>query len=1172
MKLQFLATLAVFGSIGCSKNKAVSGPEDRAPVAEILAPDSSETLYSDLPLDFVVRVLDLEDGAEDMDVHWESDIQGRLSVDMSVTGETELTGDGRLDEGRHLLQVLVRDSAENLATDQVVVDVGPPNSAPTCEIINPADGSVGNPGEMVSLMAAVADVDVSADLLSIEWASTQDGTLGSSSVGSDGTTVMPISTLTPGTHTIQLVARDELGAMCSDLVVYTVGSGPEIVILSPVDGAIVDEGASIEFSGLVSDSIDPPPDLRIQWRSDADGLLNELPPDSDGTLDFQLDELTVGFHTITLFAINTEGMANDETVTLRVNGVPTQPTVIISPAEPTSSEDLTALITDISTDVDGEAIAYRYTWYRNGAVFADGSEAIIPKDSTTKGDVWRVVLTPSDGISDGTPGEAEAFVLNTPPQLVDVSISPDPAVTADDFLCTPTGEFDWDGDAVTLNYSWHIGGEVVAVTTPTLPSAWTHSGDDVYCEVTPTDGFTVGDAYRSNIVTIENSAPHVVTVWINPDSVRAGDEPECQWSGFSDPDGDEDESIVTWYVNDLLRSSGPTADGRFVRGDTLSCTVTPSDGRLEGEPVTATIEVLNTAPIYESIEMTPRPADVHDTIHCTGWGYYDADADPDTSYIIWDINGGVWGISGSISDAFSGGDVVTCTLVPYDGFDEGAAFTQTQTIGNTSPSIETVTITPTAPSASDMLYCSHTGWFDADGDEDGTWYSWYRNDELLGVYSYWLTSGYTSAGDIISCRATPWDGTPGGSGTALTAMVVVSNSLPTVTAHLSPGVVRTDDRVRVIPSTFDSDGDLVSLSYQWMVNDSYVGSDSIELDGALWFSKGDSVEVYITPSDGTGSGPVYAAGPVTVANSDPEGLEVTIVPEAPDEGEDDLRCTLDSLATDVDGDPIDYEVRWYRDGILVETGLSSATMDGDTVDAAETIGGDEWTCEVTATDDDGGEVEATDTVFIAGWVGRVEDLPGLSCREVLDNYPTAPDGVYFLRPLDETFQAYCDMTTDEGGWTLVAYAPSNFGVPSGWTSSLVVDRAACVVMGAFCRFSDEEINAILDHGWGVDDRLRLVAPGLPHHDRYYWDTALGFISGTFPSTGPWWRVATSYGGTHSPGCAPSDGRGFGHEPTAGGCSASSTFGASATDRVYFSSSDGLSVGGAVDTAYSWYAQ
>lgn len=53
--------------------------------------------------------------------------------------------------------------------------------------------------------------------------------------------------------------------------------------------------------------------------------------------------------------------------------------------------------------------------------------------------------------------------------------------------------------------------------------------------------------------------------------------------------------------------------------------------------------------------------------------------------------------------------------------------------------------------------------------------------------------------------------------------------------------------------------------------------------------------------------------------------------------------------------------------------------------------------------------------------------PAPSCRALLDAHPTLADGVYPLAPGGgvEPFEAHCDMSTEGGGWTLVASAADN---------------------------------------------------------------------------------------------------------------------------------------------------
>lgn len=287
------------------------------PIVTLTEPLADGHFYADHELSLAVEVADAEDSPEALVVAWTSSRDGALG-EVTPTSDGQALSSTTLSAGEHVLTATVTDTSGRTAAADVIIEVGAPNSAPTCAITTPLDGSVLVLGTSTNFSGTIGDVDEPATDLPVTWSSSVDGTLSTEPADSGGSTGFATSTLTAGTHVVTLTTVDELGLTCADSVTLKVDSAPIVVIDSPADATVATYGDDLRFSATVADAEEGPTTLALEWASDIDGTLSTDPADSAGSAEFVDGALSSGDHVITLRATDSDGLYAEALVTLTV--------------------------------------------------------------------------------------------------------------------------------------------------------------------------------------------------------------------------------------------------------------------------------------------------------------------------------------------------------------------------------------------------------------------------------------------------------------------------------------------------------------------------------------------------------------------------------------------------------------------------------------------------------------------------------------------------------------------------------------------------------------------------------------------------------------------------------------------------------------------------------------
>ena len=614
------------------------------------------------------------------------------------------------------------------------------------------------------------------------------------------------------------------------------------------------------------------------------------------------------------------------------------------------------------SDVDGDAEGTStFRWLRGGTAIP-GATALtytLLADDSGQSISFEVTPVAATGTLTGTAITSSSISVNSAPTVSGVGITDDngdPAVVGDSL----TGSYtyaDVDGDLEgTSTFRWLRDGTAIpgaSASTYTLVAA--DSGPSISFEVTPVaiTGTTIGTAVVSNAITVTNSAPTVSEVSIIDDNGGAalvGDSLTGSYT-YADLDGDaEGTSTFRWLRSGTAIPGATTSTYTLVADDSgtsISFEVTPvaSSGTITGTAVVSSgLSINNSAPTVSGVSITDDNGGttvVGDSL--TGsYTYSDADGDAEgTSTFRWLRSG----------TAIPGATASTYTLVANDNGTsisfEVTPVAATGTITGTAVASSGITITNSAPTASDVSITDDNGgstvvgdsltgnytYSDVDGDLEGTsTFRWLRGGVPINSAT---ASTYTlvadDSGTSITFEVTPVAATGTATGTAVVSSGITINSAPTVS-----GVSITDDNggSAVVGDSLsgnytyaDANGDLEGTSsFRWLRGGIAIMGATASTYTLVSDDSGQSITFEVTPvaATGTVTGTAVASSGITITNSAPTVSGVSIT-------DDNGGTTVvgDSLTgnytyADVDGDLEGTSTfRWLRGGIAIPVATAS---------------------------------------------------------------------------------------------------------------------------------------------------------------------------------------------------------------------------------------------------------
>lgn len=365
------------------------------------------------------------------------------------------------------------------------------------------------------------------------------------------------------------------------------------------------------------------------------------------------------------------------------------------------------------TDPDGDSLTYFVAFSsNNGSTYTElGSTnlTVFYWDSTGQptASTYKVRAITSDGFENVTTESADVFSIidqsnNTAPNVSNVNITPDPAVTTDTLTCQWTYS-DAEGNPDNSITTWYVNSvqvknETSSGSDSTLTSGFFSKSDVVNCTVRGSDGVNSSNTTETDSITISNSAPTFSSLTFLDNPSQKEDTLTCNVVGRSDADGDNmtnyykflDTNNITvlqdWSTTNTLDCSLTSGCGA---GDTITCVALVGDGEDNSTENNNSLSISGTAPESRNVFINPTFPNVTTDLNCT-YDYFDQDGDSEIAqYFRWFKNDTLQLETDQILGGgnLTNGDRWKCEVIVSDGTNSTPVNSSSVAVGEQIPAI-----------------------------------------------------------------------------------------------------------------------------------------------------------------------------------------------------------------------------------------------------------------------------------------------------------------------------------------------------------------------------------------------------------------------------------------------------------------------------------------------------